>query len=466
MASFTLFAFLWCAAILFHQLYQGRFAVLDGTALLSLAAVWALLRPASLPRFAVLLAVHVAVVGAEMPRVSNHWLLAGITSLGLLLALTPALLRGRRPDAAALSAVLGSVRPQILLLYVMVTLAKLNSGFLDPDGSCGSEHYRRLAGSLAPLPTAPWAIWSAIVGTLLIEGALPLLLFLRRTRLLAMAMGWVFHGMLGFNGYWDFSSVAAAYYAAFAPPGLLAGGRAALEPSPRLARAWQRAGRASRSPAALPLASALLLLPAGLAALSERPERQLVLAQNHAGRWIWLAAWALLGAALLLAARAAAPDAKRAAPAAGGAWWRRPLLWTAPLLVLLNGLSPYLGLKTENSYTMFSNLRTEGGAWNHYLVPRQIQIFGFQDHPVRILRSNDAHLERLARGDYRLVPFELRRYTAEHPDVALVYESAGARVAAPRAADDPRLARPPQPLLAKLLLFRPVPPPERNECLH
>jgi hypothetical protein len=462
--GFTLFAFLWCAAILFHQLYQGRFALLDGTAALTLAALWALLRPASPTRLAVLLAVQVVVVGAEMPRVSNHWLLAGITSLGLLLALAPSLLRGRRPDAATLDAALGSVRVQILLLYALVTLAKLNSGFLDPVGSCGAEHYRRLAGSLAPLPTAPWAIGSAIAGTLLIEGSLPLLLFLRRTRPLAMGAGWVFHGMLGFNGYWDFSSVAAAYYAAFASAGLLAGGRAAVEHRPGLARAWALAGRASRSPAALPLAVLAWLLAVGLAALSGLPERRLVLAENHAGRWVWLAAWTLLGAALLAAARAASPAPE--APAARAAWWRRPLLWLAPLLVLLNGLCPYLGLKTENSYTMFSNLRTEGGAWNHYLVPRQLRVFGFQDHPLRILASNDPYLQRLARGGYSLVPFELRRYAAEHPDAALEYEGAGGRFRARRAADDPRLARPPQPLLAKLLLFRPVPPPERNECLH
>jgi hypothetical protein len=136
------------------------------------------------------------------------------------------------------------------------------------------------------------------------------------------------------------------------------------------------------------------------------------------------------------------------------------------VLALLNGLSPYLGLKTESSYTMFSNLRTEGGEWNHYLLPRQLQVFGFQDDLVSILRSNDPYLMRLAAGGYRLPPLELQRHIALHPDAALVYETRAGRFASRRAADDPRLTRPTHTLLTKLLIFRPVPAPERNECLH
>lgn len=462
MPGFTLFTSLWCAAILFHQLYQGRFAVPDPTWLLSFAALWSLLRPASLPRFAAVLALQVLTVAAEMPRVSNHWLLSGITGLGLLLFLAPPLLRGRTPPPDALRAALGSVRAQLVLLYVFATLAKLNAGFFDPAGSCGAEHYRRLAGSV--LPGAPWAIWAAIVGTLLIEAGLPLLLIVRRTRPLAFALGWAFHGMLGFNGYWDFSSVAAAYYAAFAPPELLAAARGSFAGRPRLQQLRQLARRVSHGPASLLLPALLLLLPAGLAALGGAPEAQRVLAANHAGRWIWLGAWASLGA-VLLPALLQARETGAAAPALA-AWWRRPLLLVAPLLVALNGLSPYLGLKTENSFTMFSNLRTEGTGWNHYLMPRRLRVFGFQDEPVRILGGSDPELQRLARGGFRLVPFELRRYAAEHPDASLVYESAEGRFDARRAADDPRLARAPDALLARLLLFRPVAPAERNLCLH
>jgi hypothetical protein len=35
-------------------------------------------------------------------------------------------------------------------------------------------------------------------------------------------------------------------------------------------------------------------------------------------------------------------------------------LLVVPIAVFLNGVMPYLGLKTETSWAMFSNLRTEG----------------------------------------------------------------------------------------------------------
>jgi len=467
---FSLFACLWCTAILCHQLYQGRLLVLDPTCLLSFAAFWSLLRPACLGRFALVLALHVTTVLFELPRVSNHWLLSGITSSGLLLALGPAFLRRREPSPERLAGALCSVGAQIVLLYAMVTLAKLNAGFFEPEHSCGAEHYRRLAAQLPLLPTAAWAIWAAIVGTLAIEGALPVLLLLRRTRTLACAGGWVFHGMLGFNGYWDFSMMAAAYYVPFLPAGLLRGVRAAAAGSPHIAALRQAASPLADNRRALPLAAALVLVPPGLAALSGASDRELVLAANRAGLWIWFVAWLALGAAAALAYRA---DKAQAASGAddphaaslGRGWWRSPVLLLAPLLAFANGLSPYLGLKTENSYTMFSNLRTEGGEWNHYLVPQQLQVFGLQDELVRVLSSQDPYLRRLAAGGYRIVPLELRRYSAEHPDTALSYETRDGRFSARRAAEDPRL-RPPPAVLAKLLLFRPVPPAERNECLH
>jgi hypothetical protein len=459
--------FLWCAAILFHQLFQGRFVVLDATAPLTAAALWAILRPSSPARLLLLLAVHLATVAAELPRVVNHWLLMGFTSLGLLVALAPRLrARAAGRPARSLAELLPPVQAQILLVYAFATLAKLNAGFFDPAHSCGAEHYRRLAQSLPLLPQAPWASDAAIGGTLLAEAALPLALLLRRTRLPALAAGWAFHLALGWNGYWDFSAVAAAYYAAFAPARLLEGGRRALERRARLRSACEALLRAARRRLAFPAALLLLLAPLGLAALAGAPEHELALAANRAGRLLWLGAWAALGLALLLSWRAAPARGEPAPAPRVRSAWRQPVLWLGPALAFANGLCPYLGLKTEHSYTMFSNLRTEGEEWNHYLVPRSLRVFGFQDEPVRILRSSQPRLERLARGGFRLVPFELRRAAREYPQATLVYETReGRRRAAPLSAD-PLLAQAPHPLLAKLLLFRPVPAARRNVCLH
>jgi hypothetical protein len=465
--AFPLFVRLWCIAILFHQLFQGRFALLDGTSLLTFAALFALLEPRSLERFLVLCALHVGVVAAELPYVVNHWLLMGVTSLGLVATLAPALWRGRSgPEhEQRLETALCAVRAQIVIVYLFAVFAKLNAGFFDPAGSCGAEHYRRLADAVPLLPRAVWASQAAIAGTLAIELALPILLWIPRTRVAALALGWAFHLALGWNGYWDFSSVGAAYYAAFVQPALLTAGRRRLAPH---AARLERVSRAAARPAVFALAAVVLVLPAALAAVSGRPDAEWVQLSNRAGRWLWLSYWLALGGWLALCVagargeRAPADAAARAIPA-----WRRPLWWLAPALVFANGLCPYLGLKTEHSYAMFSNLRTEGAEWNHLLVPRWLRVFDFQDEPLRVRRSSDPALDRLGRAGFRLVPFELRRFHARNPQasVLLARPPAATSDLAPTL-DDPRFRAPPPALLAKLLLFRPVPPARSNVCLH
>ena len=62
--------------------------------------------------------------------------------------------------------------------------------------------------------------------------------------------------------------------------------------------------------------------------------------------------------------------------------------------------------------------------------------------------------------------FELRRYLKNHPDVAITYEVGGDVREARPARSDPYLMQPQPRLLEKLLLFRPVKPAERNDCVH
>ena len=143
----------------------------------------------------------------------------------------------------------------------------------------------------------------------------------------------------------------------------------------------------------------------------------------------------------------------------------RPVAVVASTLVALNGLSPYLGLGTEHSFAMFSNLRTEAGDWNHRLVPRAARVFGFQDELVRVIESDDRRLRREVERGLRLVPFELRRWAAWNPEARLVYTRGDREIRVERAADDPFLA-PPNPVLAKLMRFRALPPEGVGACLH
>jgi hypothetical protein len=44
------------------------------------------------------------------------------------------------------------------------------------------------------------------------------------------------------------------------------------------------------------------------------------------------------------------------------------------LVWLLNGFSPYLGLKFNYSFSMLSNLRADNSRWNHYIVPKWFHL--------------------------------------------------------------------------------------------
>ena len=89
---------------------------------------------------------------------------------------------------------------------------------------------------------------------------------------------------------------------------------------------------------------------------------------------------------------------------------RLALACIGPALVLASGLSPYLGLKTLNAFSMYSNLRTEGGVTNHLLVPTATQVFPFQRDLV-VIESANVRAIKILRG--QLVPFfQLRILTS------------------------------------------------------
>ena len=100
-------------------------------------------------------------------------------------------------------------------------------------------------------------------------------------------------------------------------------------------------------------------------------------------------------------------------------------LWVIPLVVVLNGLSPYVGLKTETSWAMYSNLRTEVHP-NHFVVPASAKLFGYQDDLVEILATSLPALQEYVGGDVRLTFFEFRRICgAATNDFAVSYRRNG-----------------------------------------
>jgi hypothetical protein len=181
-------------------------------------------------------------------------------------------------------------------------------------------------------------------------------------------------------------------------------------------------------------------------------------------------AWFLATFAVLaLAAR----PMRRAAPyrfAPLQTWPLSPL--TAGLLVILlaNGLGPYLGFKSALSFSMYSNLRVEGSS-NHFLIPKgSIQLFDGIDDLVTLLDSSSPQFARLARQGSSLPLLELRRRLSlerrlGHDDVTVGLLYRGKAVTVRVGTGDPFFMAEPGFVASKLFTFREVPPAGVNRCL-
>lgn len=422
-----------------------------------LCALVVLARPASVPALLALAACQAAFFGARFPDVSN----LGITQLfangTLVVGMALGLARGRR-GGELLRDLAPALRLQLLALYAWSAWHKLNRGFFDAESSCAVALYELVRRGLPflHLPAGEPLCLPLAVATLAIEGGLPLLLLFGRTRGLAVAGGALFHLVLGFGTFYAFSSEAIALLCLFAPDEL-----------------FERVARLRRSPAAARAHAVLVpvgaaLVAAARLAYSWHPERGALdnllsvagLGNTFFQRlwWVWV------------------PPVLWALPALARADRRRPaelfvprpaLLLLLPLVYGLNGASPYLGLKTESSFAMYSNLRTEGGESNHLVVRRTLDLLGHQSDLVRVLASSDPGLAALARTGRPVPFFDLRlrahEVAAAEGDFSVSFERGGERRDVASAVADPELSRAPSWLERKLVRFRAI---QESRCGH
>ena len=458
--QFAVFSFLLALAILFHQSRLGDWEVLSPQMAVSLAAIFVLLRPSSAPRFFAMLAIQLVSLLIDMPNVVNHWLLLGLTTVGLAGGLVLAAVRRRNwlSDSGEIyRRVAPVVRIQVVLVYLFAVLAKLNTDFLDPALSCGAA----MSGDLlASGPVSLYGAWQdvpAIAGTLLIEALLPIGLLIRRTRVAAVLAGGTFHTVLAVAGHVSFSGFAFAFYALFLPDDLPRRLRSVLDATPALGSAASRLSAFAGSRLAFPLLAGAWI---GLAiAISYGPD----LVYNGVARLavvVFVAYAIALGAVLALCLLRGGPGAY----APGALRLVHPVWAIAPLLVVLNAATPYIGLKTQSAFTMYSNLQTEAGRWNHVLVPESVRIFDLQDDTVEVVKSSDQRLAEAAGEDTELIEHDFRTYVSQHPELSVSYRHEGELVTVPRAGRDPAASDGPGLVARKLLLFRDVPVAARNTC--
>lgn len=402
-------------------------------------AVALMIRPSSTKRLAMLSGTNIIVAATQMPQMPNHNMIYFMVDIAILASIALADFSRKRELATWWSGVEPFLRTALLITYGSATFAKFNSAWFNPAVSCATT---MPAKEFAFLPfdipwTSFWFMPFVVAGAEVIVSLAPLN---RKLRPFALPFAFVFHTFLSLtpvsNGL-GFTFLLLALLTLYLPE----------DASTDLYNRGVKFQSAIKRNGTLPLfAYGYVILAASLAVLS------------------WFAVWPeafsfirYVPALILLIAFGSVisiwslkyRNAEQVRPAIGAKHWVQVLIL---ILVGLNSLAPYLGVKTNATMTMFSNLKIEGGETNHLIMPR-LPIRTMADDLVIVIESSNPDVRTFEESGLLYTWHELRRKMAETPTASIVYERNGERFDYEYAQDNPELVSI-DPVLHKLLGFR------------
>ncbi len=386
----------WPLALLFHLMGNSAYliAMFNGqttiVALLQIIvaflAILYLVRPRPPYMFGLSL-VFLLVTFFKAPIIGNHEVILAVAALIVMLSV---MTTDRLWPARALPL----LRWLLIIAYGAIAISKLNTSFFDPAVSCAVVFGDELSGRLGFMVSnhrslSVGAIWITAV----IELSIPVLLVVRRLRLLGVLVAMAFHYVLALEpvGHvFDFTATLYPLFLAFAPVEVREG------ISDRLDGVGGGRGRAAVALAAVVVFAAHL----GVLVV-DLP--------------VWIVAypaWLVAGTTALWWVLSATTARIR-----GTAGWegdrvtaRGPLPILVPIVALLiaNAVAPYLQWRTAAAFNMYSNLETVHVDGNHLLFGN---VAGPGPHDlVQIVDAPDDHPLAHYRDGGRAVPAENLRW--------------------------------------------------------
>ncbi|MDE0804412.1 MAG: hypothetical protein OSA99_13955 [Acidimicrobiales bacterium] len=417
----ALFAVLWASSALFHLAGNTRLAPEWGRALLGATAIAVLARPRIAWLTVPLAGAVLTNVWLEAPLLGNHWLLQGFIAVIVL----GAVIGARGEGGVAISRLVGPARLTLLAFYGFAAFAKLNSDFFEPVSSCAVFYFRESADS--------WGVLAAFDGlssggeravavvVASVELSVPILLFFRRTRTAGVLLGLGFHFVLALDRthqFFDFSSILLVLFVLFLGEDTR---HEIVDAAARLRRT-----AAARWASGPEIAHLLVLAAlAGAVAFASGPAdwsapRDLRLA----GVWAWIVVGSVVLFVVARAVRTTGDDADPHLFDEGQPRW----LLLLPALAVLNGLTPYLEVKSGYGWNMYSNLSVVDGESNHFLVRGGPALTDGQSRLVQVVESDDPSLGFYIRGDWLLPEQQLVDHLADRPGSSAVGIVNGATV--------------------------------------
>ena len=457
-ATAPVFVFGWTLGGFFDKAWYGHWQNTPSNYLLIASATLLLVFPGRSVPLLLYCAAQLFDYFCNPSVMANHLLLHTFGNLGILLASGIHLSRNGslpRDNQPIITLVTPAIGWLLIWTYTLATVHKLNYDFLAPDLSCACYLSFSKVNQPMPLwlvPQSAWANYFSIYATLVIEGLIPILLAIPRYRGAGILSSLYFHSFLSSgprNGFYAFGVMIFPMLALFSS-----------EESMGRLRDWFLTVRNGFTPRRPLACVAICLALAALAYLAVN-SRRLGMSRTFP---LWITYDLILCAFGL-------SEWMRGVRAIGhpSATLLRlgsPALRLHAALFILNGLCPYLGLKTETSFAMYSNLRTEGNHTNHLFIPVGLQLFDCQKDLVEITACSVPKIQKLA-DERLLIPYlELRRRLAPHPDASVTYRRDGREYKVARVADRRDLLPEMSLLMQRLMPFREVDMSERQQCRH
>lgn len=366
------------------------------THLIGLAGIVLACRPAARPAFLILMAALLVDTAIQAPVYSNHTMLKNFLVLITLCAGAESLLRRKGWDFF-IERIAGGGRWLLIGMYFWGVFHKINSDFLDPDVSCATAQWMAMPFP-TPITESAFLHVTGIWATFIIEAAIVTLLLLRQTRHLGIFFGIAFHGLLALSGYAyypTFTLLTIALHCLFLPP------RAHLQflENPAVATATNRL----RSP------FGILLVALIFAAMVAYAWLEMFVSVALAWLLLVIVPFAYLVLRFGREANEITPGSQRQSAGRLPVLPLRPLWIPAmALLFFFNGATPYLGLKTAQSFNMFANLHLEGGTSNHLILDRAPGPFGYLEEIAEITDSRAVPwFSYIQNNDLRIVYYDL-----------------------------------------------------------
>lgn len=427
----TAFSPVWAAAAIFSLAGDRTMLLFRDGALLGLIS-WAAIsiallliwRPRLTPLLVLLAGVMVTRYAIAMPVAGNNKMIAAFMNAGILLICAHAVLR-YSSSAQMRENIYENMRvvarALLATMYFYGIFHKINTDFLDPRVSCAVALYMPLAdgfGLQNSLAGKYLAIWS----TFIVEAIAIVSLYWKRWFAVGLLLALIFHFVIPisvYSWYMDFSSLVLALYILSVP----------REVSERFYDSCARLFRQLRERfgmlgQALPFGIVIGLAVTLVGVLSVF-SRQAHVAPSHAYQSVWVLMWVAYGGVTMLLLADAAINHLPWRSTVGP---RRPLwLYAVPATLFIVSTAPYLGLRTEASIAMFSNLHTEAGVSNHLLIKKPLAWFPYQSEVAMIKASSAPDLQHFADRNQGLVMFALKERLRKKPEHWVTYELNGVR---------------------------------------